>query len=131
MALLGSLNVFGITIPNAYLRLGGVSGGKQSGYWQADVQVFHDGGAAAQAYEATKAAADAAQATAQAAPDDEDLGAAAQARQELLRDAFTMLGAARVHANLPLVTVPYDPSADAYAVLYSVLAAANPTFVKV
>lgn len=103
MAIKGSLQLFGTTFPNAYLRLGGVSGGKQSGFWQADVQVFSDSGVAALAYE-----------------------------QALLLDPSadaSAMNAARVPASLPLVTAPFSSSAAPYAVLYPLLKQQYPSFI--
>lgn len=102
MAIKGSLQLFGVTFPNAYLRLGGVSGGKQSGIWQADVQVFSDGGAAALAYE--------------------------QVRVTNPEADSSAMDAARVPANLPMISGPFSGSDTPYAVLYPLLKQQYPSF---
>lgn len=107
MAIKGTLTVFGVPFANAYLRLGGISGGKQSGFWQADIQVFSDGGVAAKAYEAAVAAYAADQT--KPSPDE------------------TAVNAARVPASLPIIQATFDPAALPCVALYAVLKQQYPT----
>lgn len=106
MAKKGSITIQGgITVPNAYLRLGGISGGKQSGYWQADVQVFSDGGVAALAYEAACAT---------------DPNADRSAME-----------AVRVQAGLPLVSSAWQADSSPYTLLYAALSVLYPSLSNV
>lgn len=115
MAKKGSIIIYGnIQIPNAYLRLGGVSGGKQSGYWQADIQVFGDGGVAALAYEAAMAAH-------LASPLDEHGDRTVPPPDSTARDAV------RVTVTLPLIDVPYSPDTSPYAALYAAISVLYPS----
>lgn len=108
MAIKGSITIQGnIQVQDAYLRLGGISGGKQSGYWAADIQVFSDGGTAAQAYEASVAAYAADQT--KPVPDP------------------SAMDAVRVLVNLPHIQASFDPAVLPCVALYATLKALYPT----
>lgn len=96
MALKGSLSLFGITFQNTYPRLGGISGGKQSGAWTSDIQAFSDGGAAISAFDAAETS---------------DPGSG----------DFASIDAVRMPSALPLVSAPYQPGVSPYQSLYTTM----------
>lgn len=109
MAKKGSITIQGaLTVCNAYMRLGGISGGKQSGFWQADIQVFSDGGTAAQAYEAAMAAYNAAQA--------QYASAMAAYEQELAAYPAAVTSAQQAATAVPAEPVKPTPSIDPDAI---------------
>ena len=127
MAITANIQLFGLTLNGVYIRVGGVSGGKQSGYWHADVQRFPDGGVAVRAYDAAVAANTAAQAAMQAAPGDAAFARAADVASQTLAKAEADVQSAMLTTSSDYVTVPYDAAnPNPYPALYSVLKAQYP-----
>lgn len=127
MALKGTVTVKGISINNAYLRLGGITGGKQTGdrMWFADIQCFTDGGTAALALDQAIAATASAQtAYDNAVTNDGDVSTAQVALSKALTaQASAQAAADATRFDLGAVTVKaqWVSGQDSYALLYAAM----------
>lgn len=129
MALKGSFNIFGITLPNVYVKLSQISGNAGSG-WMAYVEHFPDADAytgyktAKANFAATLVDAATAAAASLASPDDQPLQAAHDTAVQNELTAQATLNALTAPAPLPqtvFISAPYDVNTDPYPQLYAVL----------